>query len=94
MHPVIWFDTALDDIEREFAWLGQHNPHAADKLRKSLVDLGASLAHFPERGRPGLVAGTREIVAEPPFVLIYRIKGGCVEILCIWHAARYRQTEL
>lgn len=32
-----------------------------------------SIEYLPERGRPGLVPGTRELVALWPYVIVYRI---------------------
>jgi toxin ParE1/3/4 len=47
------------------------------------------LALYPDRGRPGRVAGTRElIVAELPFILAYRVRRRRVEILRVLHTSR------
>jgi plasmid stabilization system protein ParE len=45
---------------------------------------------FPERGRPGLVEGTRELTSVWPYVIVYRIKHETIEILRIWHGAQGR----
>ena len=47
------------------------------------------LRQFPERGQPGRVPGTRELVVpRSPFVVPYRVRGRRVEILGILHGAR------
>jgi plasmid stabilization system protein ParE len=50
------------------------------------------LEYFPERGRPGLRRGTRELTTVWPYVIVYRYRaGGDIEILTIWHGARERR---
>ncbi|WP_238578719.1 type II toxin-antitoxin system RelE/ParE family toxin [Inquilinus limosus] len=48
------------------------------------------LEYLPERGRPGIVAGTRELTAFWPYVIVYRITPAAVEIIRIWHGAQDR----
>jgi plasmid stabilization system protein ParE len=55
-----------------------------------LVAAGDALEHLPERGRPGLVPGTRELTLIWPYVVIYRIGSETVEIVRIWHGAQDR----
>jgi toxin ParE1/3/4 len=46
---------------------------------------------FPRRGRPGRQPETRELVAMPPYIIVYRITGtDTVTVLRIWHAAQDR----
>jgi plasmid stabilization system protein ParE len=49
-----------------------------------------SLADLPERGRHGLVPGTRELTTVSPYVIVYRIGQDTVEVVRIWHHARDR----
>jgi toxin ParE1/3/4 len=48
------------------------------------------LEHLPERARPGIVVGTREITTIWPYVIVYRIVAGDVEVLRVWHGAQDR----
>jgi addiction module RelE/StbE family toxin len=45
------------------------------------------LVRFPERGRPGRVAGTRELIVAP-YVIAYRVRPKAVQILRVLHGAR------
>lgn len=46
---------------------------------------------FPRRGRPGRQKNTRELVAMPPYIIVYRVTGTeTVTILRIWHFAQDR----
>jgi plasmid stabilization system protein ParE len=56
----------------------------------ALVAACDRLEHLPERGRPGLVAGTRELVALWPYVIVYRVFEDSVEVIRIWHGAQDR----
>jgi toxin ParE1/3/4 len=68
---------------------------ARDNLQAALNQLDAVqqqvriLADHPEIGRPGRVAGTRELViSRTPFILVYRIDEDAVRILHFLHGAR------
>jgi toxin ParE1/3/4 len=44
---------------------------------------------FPDRGRPGRISRTRELVIPAtPFVVAYRVGNGHVDVLAIMHGAR------
>ncbi len=47
-----------------------------------------ALADHPQRGRPGRVAGTQELVVPVlPFIVAYRITARTIDILAILHGA-------
>jgi toxin ParE1/3/4 len=47
------------------------------------------LSQYPEMGRPGRVKDTRELVIHrTPYVAIYRIRAGVVEIFRLLHGAQ------
>jgi toxin ParE1/3/4 len=49
----------------------------------------AGLARFPQSGRPGRRAGTRElVVGRTPYLVPYRILGETIEILRVLHGSR------
>lgn len=89
--PVRWRVRALADIGRIARHIATDNPIAAARVTRELLVAGDSLAVFPRRGRPGMQDGTRELVALPPYVIVYRIVGTeSVTILRVWHAAQDR----
>jgi plasmid stabilization system protein ParE len=89
---VEWRPSALDDRDAIIEYLEPLNPHAAINLLQALILAGDSLTLFPYRGRPGLAAGTRELVAVWPYLIIYEIADDAdtVSILRIWHGAQDR----
>jgi toxin ParE1/3/4 len=87
---VVWSPEALDDVARTFDYLLPLNPVAARRIVEALFIAADSLVMFPERGRSGTKLGTRELVIEAPYVIVYQIAGEKLEILRIWHAAQQR----
>jgi toxin ParE1/3/4 len=56
-----------------------------ERIRTAVARLGAS----PALGRPGRVAGTRELVIpRTPYIVPYRAKGDVVQIVTILHSAQ------
>jgi len=56
-------------------YIGEQNPAAAARLSLELENQARLLASYPEMGRPGRTANSRELViGRTPFVLIYRIQ--------------------
>ncbi len=84
-------DPAKADLSKIRLYLQEESPAAARNLGPQLRKAFSSLADFPQRGRQGLVAGTRENVSVPPYVIVYRITSGAVEVLRVWHQAQDRQ---
>lgn len=84
---VEWRKAASADVRRISRNLAEENPTAARRVARDLLLAGESLALFPRRGRPGSVAGTRELVAVRTYVIVYRVEDDLVTIVRIWHAA-------
>lgn len=87
---VEWQPTALADLEAIFAYLLPLNPFAAERVVQGLTIAADSLNTFPQRGRPGRVKGTRELVAVWPYVMVYEVRDEAVVILRLWHGAQDR----
>lgn len=88
--PIVFSPEALADLIDIRTYIGHDNPFAASRVAIQLIAACDKLEYLPERGRPGLVAGTREITAVWPYVIVYRIRADAVEIVRIWHGAQDR----
>ena len=88
--PVIFSADALADLENIRAYIGADDPFAASRVAVQIVAACDRLEHLPERGRPGLVVGTRELTSAWPYVIVYRLTPEAVEIVRIWHGAQDR----
>ncbi len=88
--PVTLTAPALADLVRIRNHIGQENRIAANRVAVQLLAACDRLDYLPERGRPGLVPGTRELAALWPYVIVYRVTPETVQILRIWHGAQDR----
>ncbi|HWB49347.1 MAG TPA: type II toxin-antitoxin system RelE/ParE family toxin [Stellaceae bacterium] len=84
---VRWTVPAADDLERIARYIQQDDPRAARRVAESLYARAMSLGAMPERGRPGRIAGTRDLV-QRPYIIVYRITADIVEVLRIYHGAQ------
>ena len=86
---VRWLRTALANLEAEADYIGEDSPAAARRVVQRIFRAVNLLKKNPAMGRPGRVAGTRElVVAGTPYILPYRVRADAVEILRVFHAAR------
>jgi toxin ParE1/3/4 len=86
---VRWLRRALKNLDEEAEYIARDDPEAAARTVERIAASVERLASYPALGRPGRVAGTRELViAGTAFVVPYRVRGETVEILRIFHAAR------
>jgi toxin ParE1/3/4 len=88
--PVVFSPEAVADLTAIRTYIGEDSLVAASRVAIQLVAACDSLEHLPERGRPGPVAGTREITLIWPYVIVCRITLAGVEIVRIWHGAQDR----
>ena len=88
--PVTFARRALADLARIRAHIGQENPAAANRVAVQILAACDRLEHLPERGRPGAIPGTRELVALWPYVVVYRVTADGVGVARIWHGAQDR----
>lgn len=89
-----WTRPALSDLIEAQAFIAQDDLQAAQQVAQRVWDAASNLRNNPDIGRPGHVMGTREwVVTRTPYLIVYRIKNGSVEILRVWHARRDWQNE-
>ena len=54
-----------------------------------------ALAGQPDMGRPGRIAGTRElVVSATPYVIPYRVRAGRLELLAVFHGRQKWPVKL
>lgn len=83
---LIWTNEAQADHDDIIGYIAERNPDAADRL-KNLFDRSAKqLLEFPQMHRSGRVAGTREAIVHPNYLLIYNIERDAIVITAVLHA--------
>jgi len=88
---VRWTRSAVRQLASIGAYIAESNPRAAKAVEARLRDAVTGLARFPAMGRPGRVAGTRELVVSgTPYIIPYRVADTYVDILAVFHAAQNR----
>ncbi len=81
--------TALRNLDDEASYIAADDAEAARLVVVRVLDAVSILADQPGLGRPGRVPGTRElVVAKTRYVVPYRVRGGTVEILRVFHTSR------
>jgi addiction module RelE/StbE family toxin len=84
-----WTVPAADDLQNIKNYLQQNYPQFAEPTVRTIYQRVRSLKTSPHRGRPGHYSGTRELALAPlPYVVVYAVKAGAVEILHIYHGAQ------
>ncbi len=63
---IVWLRAAERNLEEQLEYIGERNQRAADTLADKIAGSVARLADHPRRGRPGRVAGTRELAVPGP----------------------------
>jgi len=89
-----WLKTALKNFDDEVSYIASDDPEAARLVVRRIAEAVALLATQPAMGRPGRVAGTRELlVPKTRYLIPYRVRRGVIEILRLFHASRRPPTR-
>jgi plasmid stabilization system protein ParE len=85
---VRWSGKALLNLDDAVEYLAADNPTMAAEVAQRIWNAAQQLADQPGMGRPGRVAGTRELVISGlPYILPYVEEGTAVIILRAMHAS-------
>jgi toxin ParE1/3/4 len=89
VHKIQWSLPALGDLQSAGSYIAENNPEAAGKMASRVQESVEFLVEHPNIGRPGRLDSTRELVVSgTPFIVIYRLREGMVQILRVLHHAR------
>ncbi|MCX8518227.1 MAG: type II toxin-antitoxin system RelE/ParE family toxin [Rhodoferax sp.] len=85
---LFWTPEAINDRDAIYDYIEADNPTAALALDELFEVKAGRLVDHPGLGRPGRIAGTRELVAHQNYILVYDVLGDLVRVLRVLHAAR------
>jgi addiction module RelE/StbE family toxin len=86
---IIWRPAAIEDLEHARHYIARFNPQAANRVFEAIRTSIRTLATLPQRGRPGRVEGTRELVVpRTPYLVAYAVIDDQLVILAVLHHAR------
>lgn len=86
MLPVIWRADARSNLAEIVSYIAERNPSAARRVREMIEAAILPVAEHPYLYRFGRVPGTREVVAHPNYILVYRVAVDCIEVVNVLHA--------
>lgn len=83
---VVWSPRAIRHLTDLRSYIERDNPAAAARIAETLLTAVERLAELPNIGRPGRVAGTRELVVPGTrYVIPYRLGRERLEIIAVFH---------
>ena len=86
---VIWSAEAVSDLAALRRFIAKDDPAAAKRVVMRIRQAVSLLATAKEAGRPGRVAGTRELVVPgTSYIVPYRVTKGAVEVITAFHTSR------
>lgn len=85
---LFWTPEATQDRDEIYDYIEADNPAAALALDELFAEKAGRLVNHPGVGRLGRVTGTRELVAQQNYILVYDVNGDLVRVLRVLHAAR------
>ena len=85
-----WTEQASQQLYQAYEYIALSNSEeVADRIAIRVADSVRQLETFPMSGRPGRVAGTRElVVSNTPFIAAYTIDQDRIGVLAIYHGAQ------
>ena len=85
MLPIQWKVEAQEDLTAILTYIAQRNRPAALQLYNDIDHAISRLPCHPHLYRSGRVSGTREMLAHPNYVVVYRVEASAIEILAVMH---------
>ncbi|WP_091143370.1 type II toxin-antitoxin system RelE/ParE family toxin [Novosphingobium sp. CF614] len=85
---LFWTVEARQDRRDAREHIANENPVAALALDEMFTRKARNLLSHPALGRPGRMAGTRELIVHRNYLLVYDVSEQAVRILRVLHARR------
>jgi plasmid stabilization system protein ParE len=90
---VVLSPRAVGDLEDIHDWIAADSPRAARAVSMRILQSVERLGLFPEMGRSGRDAGTREwVVPGLPYIAVYEVRpeSQAVVVIAVFHGAQDR----
>ena len=92
---IVWSVFAIEDREAIFAYIETDSPRAAARIDEEIEAQVELLATSPQSGKPGRIAGTRELLIErTPYIAAYRVEVETIRVLRVLHGAQQWPGQL
>jgi len=85
---ISWTQKAIVSLDSAVEYIATDSPAAVSRVAQKIWNSVQLLADQPSLGRPGRVAGTRELVISGlPYIVVYAEQDGMVAILRVMHTS-------
>ena len=85
---VLWTRSAEQDRADIFDFIALDNPSAAIRMDEVFSAAAGRLLEHPLMGRPGMIQGTRELIAHESYRMVYEVRADKIFILALVHTSR------
>ncbi len=86
---LIYAPSAEADLDEIFDYIAIENQRAAEEVILRIEQTLVLVSNFPEMGRPGIVAETREFsIPNLSYRIVYRLEDDAVRVLNVIHTSR------
>jgi toxin ParE1/3/4 len=83
---VVWSRRAIRHLVALRDYIAKDSPQNAASVAMRILKGVDLLTSQPQMGRPGRVLGTRELVVpDTPYIIPYRVRGGRLELIAVFH---------
>jgi toxin ParE1/3/4 len=86
VQTIRWSEEATTDLVEIIDYIEQRNDQAAQRLYAAILHSAENLPLMPYLFRPGRVAGTRENVVHPNYIVVYQVGSDVIDILRVLHS--------
>jgi toxin ParE1/3/4 len=86
MLPVIWRADARAELAEIVRFIANEDPLAARRMKQRLESIVLPLSEHPYLYPEGRIPGTRELVAHPNYLVVYRVTASRIEVVSVLHA--------
>jgi toxin ParE1/3/4 len=81
-----WSETARAELRSITRYISNCSPTGARTVNNAVREALSAALRYPEGFREGRITGTREIVAHPNYIVVYRIEGDVIVVLAVLHS--------
>jgi toxin ParE1/3/4 len=91
---ILWSRRAIANLTALRDYIAEDSPASAAMVAQRVLTTIEMLAKQPQIGRPGRIAGTRElIVPGTPYIVPYRVRGDKLELIAVFHGRQNWPTH-
>ena len=83
---ISWSVVALDDLDEITDYIAEFDVHAAIDMHNVIEGSVQPASDYPYLFREGRIPGTREIVAHPNYIVVYKVTDTAIEVVNVLHS--------